>query len=159
MSSDFSIRAFRARTSQFGLFEFILLLKLNGQFPVERFEPTLSQSAVPPPLLKAFGGYKSRKGTTGVSTTGVAANDMFCDTGTFWALPLTYFDLPRRAGAYLFLQSVENRYFPAAPVVSTPLVRNRKAFGSCESDAAEQSALWRVPSLVSVYVSVSVTSS
>ena len=32
----------RARISQFELFEFIPLLKLDKQFPVERFEPTVS---------------------------------------------------------------------------------------------------------------------
>ena len=50
----------RAQISQFELFDFnfsirvfvglILLLKLNKQFPVEQFEATLSQSAVPSPL-------------------------------------------------------------------------------------------------------------
>ena len=34
------------------LFEFILLLKLDKQFPVEQFEATVSQSTVPSPPLK-----------------------------------------------------------------------------------------------------------
>ena len=36
---------------EFELFEFILLLKLNTEFPVEQFEATASQSTVPTPLL------------------------------------------------------------------------------------------------------------
>ena len=42
----------RARSSQFELFELILLLKLDKQFPVERFEATVSQSTVPSPPLR-----------------------------------------------------------------------------------------------------------
>ena len=50
--SNLSIRAFRARISQLELFELILLLKLDKQFPVEQFEATVSQSTVPsPPLI------------------------------------------------------------------------------------------------------------
>ena len=49
-SSNFSIRVFRAQISQFEPFELILLLKLDKQFPVERFEAAASQSAVPSPL-------------------------------------------------------------------------------------------------------------
>ena len=41
----------RAQVSQFELFELILLLKLDRQLPVERFEATVSQSTVPSPLL------------------------------------------------------------------------------------------------------------
>ena len=37
----------RAQISQFELFELILLLKSDKQFPVEQFEATVSQSAVP----------------------------------------------------------------------------------------------------------------
>ena len=37
--------------SQFELFELILLLKLDKHFPVEQFEATVSQSAVPSPSL------------------------------------------------------------------------------------------------------------
>ena len=39
----------RAQISQFELFELILLLKLDKQFSVERFEATVSQSTVPSP--------------------------------------------------------------------------------------------------------------
>ena len=38
----------------------------------------------------------ARKGTNEV-TNGVAASLKFFDTGTFWVLPLTYFDLPESA--------------------------------------------------------------
>ena len=38
--------------SQFELFELILLLKSDKQFPVEQFEATVSQSTVPSPPLK-----------------------------------------------------------------------------------------------------------
>ena len=41
----------RAQLSQFELFELILLLKLDKQFPVEQFEATVSQSKVPSPSL------------------------------------------------------------------------------------------------------------
>ena len=41
----------RAQISQFELFELILLLQLDKQFSVERFEPTVSQSTEPFPLL------------------------------------------------------------------------------------------------------------
>ena len=56
-SSNFSIRAFRAgieraRICQFELFEPILSSKLDKQFPVERFEATVSRSSVPSPPLK-----------------------------------------------------------------------------------------------------------
>ena len=42
----------RAQFPQFELFELILVLKLDKQFPVEQFEATVSQSTVasPPPL-------------------------------------------------------------------------------------------------------------
>ena len=39
----------RAQISQFELFELILFLKLDKQFPVEQFEATASQSTVPSP--------------------------------------------------------------------------------------------------------------
>ena len=38
-----------------------------------------------------------RKGTNGVSTSGVTANVMFFDRGTFWALLLAYFCLPKKS--------------------------------------------------------------
>ena len=41
----------RAQVSRFELFELILLVKIDKQFPVEQFEATVSQSSVPPPLL------------------------------------------------------------------------------------------------------------
>ena len=43
----------RAQVSQFELFELILFLKLDDQFSIEHFEPTVSQSAIssPPPKL------------------------------------------------------------------------------------------------------------
>ena len=46
-SSNVSIRAVRAQTSQFEVCELILLLKLDKQLPVEQFEATVSQSTVP----------------------------------------------------------------------------------------------------------------
>ena len=41
----------RANIYQFELFELILLLKLDKQFSIEQFEPTVSQSTVSSPLL------------------------------------------------------------------------------------------------------------
>ena len=56
-SSIFSIRAFRAQICRFELFELVLLLKLDKQFPVERFEASrairgsgISVSSTLPPL-------------------------------------------------------------------------------------------------------------
>ena len=46
----------RAQISQFELFELILFLKLDKQFPVEQFEATVSQSTVPSPLLRCRNG-------------------------------------------------------------------------------------------------------
>ena len=44
---------------------------------------------------------------------------------TSWVLPLTYFNLPRSARAYLFPPICRNSLlFSAAPLVLTPLVRN-----------------------------------
>ena len=67
-----------------------------------------------------------RKGTNGVSTNGVTANFIFFDRGTFWVLPLIYFDILKSARAYLFPQSVKIHYFAAAPLVSTPLCQQPK---------------------------------
>ena len=44
--------------SQFELFELILLSKLDERLPVERFEATLSQSALPSPPLNRLSGCK-----------------------------------------------------------------------------------------------------
>ena len=46
----------RAQISRFELFELILLLKLGEQLPVERFEATVSQLAVPSPHLTVWCG-------------------------------------------------------------------------------------------------------
>ena len=43
----------RARISRFELFELVLRLKLDKHFPVEQFEATVSQSAVPSPHAKS----------------------------------------------------------------------------------------------------------
>ena len=52
----------------------------------------------------------------GVSTNGVTANFMFFDKGTFGAVTLTYFYLPKSVRAYLFPQSVEIHYFCSGPI-------------------------------------------
>ena len=44
----------RDQISRFELFELILLLRLDKQFPVERFEAAASQSTVPFPLLRLY---------------------------------------------------------------------------------------------------------
>ena len=41
----------RAEISPFELFELVLLLRLDKQFPVQQFEAMVSQSTVPSPLL------------------------------------------------------------------------------------------------------------
>ena len=55
------IRSF-ATWGRFGVFELILLLKLDKQLPVERFEATVSQSTVPSPLLALDSGLGQRLG-------------------------------------------------------------------------------------------------
>ena len=62
-----------------------------------------------------------RKGTNGVSTSGVTAKVMFFDRGTFWVLLLTYFYLPKSARAYLFPQSVKINYFCSGPISVDPI--------------------------------------
>ena len=50
----------RAQIVQFELFDFILLLKLDKQFPVEQFEAAASQSTAPSlPLKEAASGQAS----------------------------------------------------------------------------------------------------
>ena len=46
---------------------------------------------------------------------------MFFDGGTFWVLPLTYFNLPKSARAYPFPRSVNNIYFCCGPVSVDPV--------------------------------------
>ena len=63
----------------------------------------------------------SRKGTNGVNTNGVSAILMLFDRGTFWALPLTCFCLPKSARAYLFPQSIKIHYFCSGPTSVDPI--------------------------------------
>ena len=57
----------RARLSQFELLELILLLELDRQVPVERFEPTASQSTVSsPPSVGGHGEWNELSKTTNV---------------------------------------------------------------------------------------------
>ena len=44
----------RAQSYQFEFVKLIVLFKLDKQFSIEQFEPTASQSAVPPPILRWF---------------------------------------------------------------------------------------------------------
>ena len=72
-----------------------------------------------------------RKGSNGVSTNGVTANViMFFGRGTFWVLPLTYFYLPKSAGAYLFPQSVNIHYFCSGTVSVDPICPQPNPFAS-----------------------------
>ena len=61
----------------------------------------------------------------GHSTNGVTAKCKLFDRGTFWALPLANFYLPKSARAYLFPNLSEFSTFAAAPLASTPFVRNQ----------------------------------
>ena len=63
----------RAQISQFELFELILLLKLDKQFPVEQFEARVSQSTVPSPLLGTPCGWTTW--SAGRRTNNTNAND------------------------------------------------------------------------------------
>ena len=57
----------RAQICQFELFEFILLLKVDNQFSIEQFEPTLSQSTVPSPTLRHAPLRRHRDGCAGAA--------------------------------------------------------------------------------------------
>ena len=70
-------------------------------------------------------------------------------TGTFWVLPLTYFDIPKSARAYLFSQSVKIHYFCSGPIsvdpicpqpsfLQCPAVRNALLRGSSQRLSAAQ---------------------
>ena len=59
----------------------------------------------------------------GSALTGSLHLFVFFDGGTFWVLPLTCFDLPKSARAYLIPQSVKFMMFAAASLVLTPFVR------------------------------------
>ena len=61
-----------------------------------------------------------RKGTIRVSTNGVAADFISFDRGTFWVLPLIYFNFPKSARAYLFPQSVKTLTFCSGPISVGP---------------------------------------
>ena len=54
----------RAQSSQFELFELILLFTLAKQFPVEQFEAAVSQSTVPSPPLEDGRASRRRGGST-----------------------------------------------------------------------------------------------
>ena len=63
----------------------------------------------------------------GVSVNGFTADYSYLDRGTFGVFPLTYFDLPKSAGAYLFVHNLSKIItFAAAPLVLTPFVRNQR---------------------------------
>ena len=49
----------------------------------------------------------------------------FCDTGTFWVLPLTCFYISKSARAYLFPNLSKFITSAVAPSVSTPFVRSQ----------------------------------
>ena len=61
----------RAQSSQFELFELILFLKLDQQFPVEQFAATASQSTEAPPPRKH--GDLNRSTTVGLSSPEMAS--------------------------------------------------------------------------------------
>ena len=50
---------------------------------------------------------------------------MFFGRGTFWALPLTYFIIPKVTGRTFFPNRSKFATFAAAPSVLTPFVRNQ----------------------------------
>ena len=58
--------------SQFKLFELILLVKLDRQFLIEQFEPTVSQSTVPSPL-SFLPGVSPRDRSSGAAAAAAAA--------------------------------------------------------------------------------------
>ena len=66
-------------------------------------------------------GGSARRGTNGVSTSGVTANFMFFDRGTFSVLLLTNFDIPKSARAYQFPKSVKIHYFCSGPISVDPI--------------------------------------
>ena len=62
----------------------------------------------------------SGKGLMGSALTGVTANFVFFDRGTFWVLLLTYLYIPKSDRAYLFPQSVRIHYFCSGPISVDP---------------------------------------
>ena len=81
---------------------------------------------------------QTQKGTNGVSTTGVTTIFIFFETGTLWVLPLTYFDLPKSARAYLFPQSVNTHYFCSGPISVAQFVRNQQSGSTGAAAGAEE---------------------
>ena len=65
------------------------------------------------------------KGHMGSALAGPLRILCFVDRVVFWILPLTYFDLPKNARAYLFPQSVKINYFCRGPISVDPFVRNQ----------------------------------
>ena len=70
------------------------------------------------------------KGQMGSALTGSLQISCLFDRGTFWALPLTYFCIPKSARAYLFPQSLEFITCAEAPLVLTSFLRSQ-AVGIC----------------------------
>ena len=77
-------------------------------------------------------GEELGKGQNGVSANGVAANSMCFGRGTFWVLPFTYFIFPKVPGRTFFPNPSKVITFAAAPLVSTPFVRNQGAAAAAE---------------------------
>ena len=82
-------------------------IEIVGIF-LSRATPVLCECLLRDPGIAEPACRLHRKGTNGVSTNEVTANFMFFDRGTFWVLPLTYFDLPKIARAYPFSPICQN---------------------------------------------------
>ena len=71
-------------------------------------------------------GGLSQRGTNGVSTSGVTANLMLFDRGTFWGTPVSLLLSPQKCQGVLFSPNLSKIIsFAAAPLVLTPFVRNQ----------------------------------
>ena len=62
----------------------------------------------------------------------------FVDRGTFWVLPLTYFDLPKSSRVYLFPQSVRIHYFFSDPVSVEPICPQPIGVNGKQTDMADK---------------------
>ena len=86
------------------------------------------------------------KGQTGSALIGslqISCN-VFFDRRTFWALPLTYFDIVKSARSYLFPQSFKIHYFCSGPISVDPIyLQPRGAPDGCPDQSCSSKGLGR----------------
>ena len=88
------------------------MVSCNAKVPVNLCNTDISDSDSDGPGPRHEPGFVS----VGKGQMGSA---LIFDRGTVWVLPLSYFNLPKSARAYLFPQSVKLISFAASPLVLT----------------------------------------